>query len=175
MAPRKLILHRLTAHFGGRIRQNQRLLSSHFYSFTALEEAPSSSSSSSSPNLDGVYMTDTCVQVLFLSLCFRIDVWGFVGFSFLVVNLGFLRWYGNPVFRVCEKVSVCFLLCAKKTNARNWTDEFDVCILVLVLNWLYYARFYIEHPFSGVLLRNWDFASQFYWCCYMLYLLGCFS
>ncbi|XP_061988581.1 uncharacterized protein LOC133707061 isoform X1 [Rosa rugosa] len=62
MARRKLILHRLTAHFGGQIRQNQRLLSSHFYSFTALEEAPSSSSSSSSPNLDGVYMTDTCVQ-----------------------------------------------------------------------------------------------------------------
>ncbi|XP_062005117.1 iron-sulfur assembly protein IscA-like 2, mitochondrial [Rosa rugosa] len=62
MAPRTLILHRLTAHFAGRIRQNQRLLSSHFYSSTALEEAPSSSSSSSSPNLDGVHMTDTCVQ-----------------------------------------------------------------------------------------------------------------
>ncbi|VVA34206.1 PREDICTED: iron-sulfur [Prunus dulcis] len=61
MAPRSLILHRLTPFFAARIRQNQRLLSSSFYSSSAVEEA-SSSSSSSSPSLDAVVMTDTCVQ-----------------------------------------------------------------------------------------------------------------
>ncbi|CAL2258926.1 unnamed protein product [Prunus armeniaca] len=61
MAPRSLILHRLTPFFAARIRQNQRLLSSSFYSSSAAEEA-SSSSSSSSPSLDAVVMTDTCVQ-----------------------------------------------------------------------------------------------------------------
>ncbi|KAK9921258.1 hypothetical protein M0R45_029777 [Rubus argutus] len=60
MGPRSLVLHRLTAHFSGRIRQNQRLISSRFYSSSsALEEAPSSSSS---PSMDAVHMTDTCVQ-----------------------------------------------------------------------------------------------------------------
>ncbi|KAL6133644.1 hypothetical protein ACLB2K_065878 [Fragaria x ananassa] len=59
MAPRTLILRQLTTHFANRIRQNQRLLSSHLYSSSALEEAPSSSSST---NLDGVHMTDTCIQ-----------------------------------------------------------------------------------------------------------------
>ncbi|XP_050382766.1 iron-sulfur assembly protein IscA-like 2, mitochondrial [Argentina anserina] len=61
MAPRTLILRRLTAHFAGRIRQNQRLLTSHFYSSSALQESQGPSSSSE-PNLDGVHMTDTCIQ-----------------------------------------------------------------------------------------------------------------
>ncbi|KAH7512162.1 hypothetical protein FEM48_Zijuj12G0061200 [Ziziphus jujuba var. spinosa] len=59
MAPRSLILHRLTPYFAARIRQNQRLLSS--YSSSALQEV-SSSSPSPSPSLDAVDMTETCIR-----------------------------------------------------------------------------------------------------------------
>lgn len=107
MGPRSLVLHRLTAHFSGRIRQNQRLLSSHFYSSSsALEEAPSSSSSSSSPSMDVVHMTDTCVQVHSFSIWLKIIIllstvrnfyWCF-GFSFLVMNWGFFLIFFGMMF-----------------------------------------------------------------------------
>lgn len=104
MGPRSLVLHRLTAHFSGRIRQNQRLLSSHFYSSSsALEEAPSSSSS---PSMDVVHMTDTCVQVHSFSIWLKIIIllstvrnfyWCF-GFSFLVMNWGFFLIFFGMMF-----------------------------------------------------------------------------
>ncbi|XP_028087718.1 iron-sulfur assembly protein IscA-like 2, mitochondrial [Camellia sinensis] len=53
------LIHRLTPFFVARIRQNQRLLSSS--SSSALPEFQSPSSSPS-PSLDAVHMTDNCVR-----------------------------------------------------------------------------------------------------------------
>lgn len=127
MAPGTLILRRLTTHFANRIRQNQRLLSSHLYSSSALEEAPSSSSSSSA-NLDGVHMTDTCIQVLFLFLSMYQNwcMW-LCGFSFSCSEFGF--WVVMVIkFRVCERVvGLASFFCDKKMNSRNRGDMRNHC------------------------------------------------
>lgn len=58
MAPRSLLLHRLSFYFAAQIRRNCRLLSS-ASSSAALHEA---SSSSPSPSQDAVHITDNCVR-----------------------------------------------------------------------------------------------------------------
>lgn len=69
-------IQRLAPYLVGRIRENQRLLSS-VSSSSVLDELPPSSSSSSSspsPSIDALQLTENCVRVLspalFLFLCY---------------------------------------------------------------------------------------------------------
>lgn len=107
MAPRSLILHRLTPYFAARIRQNQRLLSS--YSSSALQELSSSSPSSSpSPSLEAVGMTEKCIRVL--SLCFQF-VFSSKKLIFLLSDFvcglsGFFLFYWLALGFLCE--FLCF-------------------------------------------------------------------
>ncbi|XP_022842722.1 iron-sulfur assembly protein IscA-like 2, mitochondrial [Olea europaea var. sylvestris] len=56
------LFRRITPYFSARIRQNYRLLSSAPASSSALHEPQPSSSSSDSPSLDAVHLTDSCVR-----------------------------------------------------------------------------------------------------------------
>jgi hypothetical protein len=65
-------IQRLAPYLAGRIRENQRLLSSVSSSSVLHEDPPSSSysspSPSPSPSLDALQLTENCVRVLALSL-----------------------------------------------------------------------------------------------------------
>jgi len=68
----RLAIQRLVPYLAGRIRENQRLLSSVSSSSVLHEDPPSSSysspSPSPSPSLDALQLTENCVRVLALSL-----------------------------------------------------------------------------------------------------------
>jgi hypothetical protein len=81
-------IQRLAPYLVGRIRENQRLLSS-VSSSSVLDEFPTSSTSSSSspsPSLDALQLTENCVRVLslalFLFLCYFVK-FDLVLFSFI--------------------------------------------------------------------------------------------
>ena len=97
----RLLFQRLTPYLVGRIRQNQRLLSS---SSSALQQ---SLSSDPSPSPDDIYLTENCVRVCSLSLSKKKNfgpisqIWdlGFVFASILcIVSFKFVIFIGFVCF-----------------------------------------------------------------------------
>ena len=90
----RLLFQRLTPYLVGRIRQNQRLLSS---SSSALQQ---SLSSDPSPSPDDIYLTENCVRVCSLSFSkkkilgpfHKFGIWVLFLLQFYVLGLSNL-WY----------------------------------------------------------------------------------
>jgi hypothetical protein len=139
-------IQRLAPYLAGRIRENQRLLSSVSSSSVLHEDPPSSSysspSPSPSPSLDALQLTENCVRVLALSLAlfhflcyfarFDLVLFSFIEDFFFFFQFSVLLYW---VFQFCIFVGLlCFMVIEWLTKTEEKEMKFPETLEFLVRN-----------------------------------------